>query len=74
MFSLGIAILMSTLVGAQSRNLTIYWIDVEGGAATLFLSPSGESLLLDTGFETDDRDARRIVAAMQDAASRRSTT
>ena len=67
MFCLGIALLMSTLAGAQSRNLTIYWIDVEGGAATLFLSPSGESLLIDTGFETDDRDARRIVAAMHDA-------
>jgi beta-lactamase superfamily II metal-dependent hydrolase len=67
MLCLGIALLMSTVAGAQSRNLTIYWIDVEGGAATLFLSPSGESLLIDTGFETDDRDARRIVAAMQDA-------
>jgi hypothetical protein len=22
---------MSTLLGAQARNLTIYWIDVEGG-------------------------------------------
>jgi len=67
MLCLAIAVLMSTLLGAQARNLTIYWIDVEGGAATLFLSPSGESLLIDTGFETNDRDAHRIVAAMQDA-------
>jgi beta-lactamase superfamily II metal-dependent hydrolase len=64
---LAIAVLISTLLGAQSRNLTIYWIDVEGGAATLFVSPSGESLLIDTGWEVDDRDAHRIVAAMQDA-------
>ena len=52
----------------QSQELDIYWIDVEGGAATLLVSPEGESLLVDTGFPTDDdRDARRIVAAMQDA-------
>ena len=29
---------------AQPRNLDIYWVDVEGGAATLMVSPSGESL------------------------------
>ena len=52
----------------QSQELEIYWIDVEGGAATLLVSPEGESLLVDTGFPTDDdRDAKRIVAAMQDA-------
>src|SRR5207248_30313 len=32
------------LLRAQSQNLDIYWIDVEGGAATLIVSPSGESL------------------------------
>ena len=46
-------------VRAQSnaQNLQIYWIDVEGGAATLIVSPSGESLLLDTGYPDADRDA-----------------
>ena len=67
MLVVALFLLIATTVGAQSRNLTIYWIDVEGGAATLFVAPSGESLLLDTGWETDDRDAHRIVAAMQDA-------
>jgi competence protein ComEC len=52
---------------AQSRNLDIYWIDVEGGAATLLVSPSGESLLIDTGWTVDDRDAQRIHAAAQQA-------
>jgi competence protein ComEC len=52
---------------AQSRNLDIYWIDVEGGAATLLVAPSGESLLIDTGWTVDDRDARRIYAATQQA-------
>jgi competence protein ComEC len=48
-----------------SRGLEIYWIDVEGGAATLMVSPSGESMLIDTGFPMDDRDAKRIYAATQ---------
>jgi beta-lactamase superfamily II metal-dependent hydrolase len=49
------------LLSAQSRNLDIYWIDVEGGAATLIVSPSGQALLADTGHPgPEDRDARRI--------------
>lgn len=60
-------LLLSGMLNAQSRNLEIYWIDVEGGAATLIVSPSGESMLIDTGFETDDRDAKRIYAAAQEA-------
>ena len=52
---------------AQSRNLEIYWIDAEGGAATLVISPSGESMLIDTGYPTDDRDAKRINAAARQA-------
>jgi competence protein ComEC len=52
------------LLSAQSRTLDIYWIDVEGGASTLIIAPSGESLLVDTGFPgNDDRDAKRIQGA-----------
>jgi competence protein ComEC len=51
---------------AQQKTLDIYWIDAEGGAATLIVSPSGESLLVDTANKTpDDRDAKRILAAAQ---------
>src|SRR3954466_16384925 len=51
-----------------SKNLEIYWIDAEGGAATLIVSPSGQSLLVDTANRTpDDRDAKRIYAATQQA-------
>ena len=50
---------------AQSRNLEIYWIDVEGGAATLVVAPSGESMLIDTGWTVDGRDAKRIYATAQ---------
>ena len=48
---------------AAGKNLDIYFIDVEGGQATLFLSPSGQSLLVDTGWPGfESRDAKRIAA------------
>ena len=52
---------------ALARDLEIYWIDSEGGAATLIVAPSGESMLIDTGYPDGDRDAKRIVAAAQHA-------
>ena len=57
---------------AQTRarqTLDIYVVDVEGGNATLFVSPSGESLLMDTGNggAAARRDADRIMAAITDA-------
>ena len=55
------------MLHAQPANLNIYWIDVEGGAATLVVSPSGESLLIDTGWTVGDRDAKRIYAMAQHA-------
>jgi len=49
------------VVSAAPKNLEIYWIDVEGGAATLLVTPAGESLLVDTGWRRDDgRDAKRV--------------
>jgi beta-lactamase superfamily II metal-dependent hydrolase len=69
-----VAVLVSTLalsltLAAQSaRSLRIYSIDVEGGQSTLIVAPSGESLLIDTGWPGfDGRDAARIQAAMKDA-------
>ncbi|OFW02071.1 MAG: hypothetical protein A3I61_00490 [Acidobacteria bacterium RIFCSPLOWO2_02_FULL_68_18] len=50
-----------------STSLQIYVIDVEGGNATLVVSPTGESLLIDTGNPSNGRDAERIVAAARDA-------
>src|SRR5579864_3040173 len=54
--------------GAASKTLQIYVVDVEGGNATLFVSPSGESVLIDTGNggAAAVRDAGRIQAAMKD--------
>ena len=52
----------------QARNLDIYWVDVEGGGATLIVTPEGQSLLVDTGNPApDDRDAKRIFQAAQKA-------
>ena len=51
-----------------AADLQIYAIDVEGGKATLFVSPTGESMLVDTGYDGyHDRDAGRILAAAHDA-------
>jgi len=37
-------------VSAQAENtLNIYWVDVEGGAATLIVTPAGQSILIDSG-------------------------
>src|SRR5712671_8246467 len=56
---------------AQTRTtLDIYVVDVEGGNATLFVAPSGQSVLIDTGNFAPDaavRDAERIAAAAKDA-------
>lgn len=49
-------------------HLLIYAIDVEGGQSTLLVSPTGGSLLVDTGWgDNGGRDAERIQAAMKDA-------
>lgn len=53
---------------ATAHTLRIYSIDVEGGQSTLLVSPSGASLLVDTGWPGNNgRDAERIQAAMRDA-------
>ena len=52
----------------QSKPLEIYFIDVEGGQSTLFVTPEGHSLLIDTGWpDNDNRDADRIAAAAKRA-------
>src|SRR6516162_5073368 len=54
---------------AGSKTLDIYVVDVEGGNATLFVTPAGESVLIDTGNggAAAARDASRIMAATKDA-------
>jgi beta-lactamase superfamily II metal-dependent hydrolase len=61
-----------TPASAQSKAagdaLRVYFIDVEGGQSTLFVTPEGQSLLVDTGWPGNNgRDADRIVAAAKEA-------
>jgi beta-lactamase superfamily II metal-dependent hydrolase len=50
------------------RTLDIFYVDVEGGAATLIVTPAGESILVDAGWPGfEGRDAKRIEKAMKEA-------
>ena len=65
---LGLAAASAAAQDRADDTLEIYVVDVEGGEATLFVAPSGESLLVDTGWPGfDGRDADRIAAAAADA-------
>lgn len=56
--------LTSLTIPLMARDMEIYFVDVEGGQSTLFVSPSGQSLLIDTGWPGNAfRDANRIVKA-----------
>lgn len=60
-------LLPASLFGAGS--LDIYWIDVEGGAATLIKTPGGEIVLMDAGWPGfDGRDPRRIKQVLSKEA------
>ncbi|MFO0901856.1 MAG: MBL fold metallo-hydrolase [Pirellulales bacterium] len=56
--------------GPQDKKLDVYWIDVEGGAATLLVAPTGETVLIDAG-NPGRRDAERIVQVLTQVAGRR---
>ena len=63
--------LLVVLCGADApgRQLEIYFIDVMGGAATLIVTPEGESVLLDSGWAGyQDRDPIRIEKVLKDQA------
>src|SRR3954465_8790995 len=64
-----LAILPATAAPESTKNaLRVYFVDVEGGQATLFVTPANESLLIDTGWPGhEERDADRIVAAAKNA-------
>src|SRR5262245_44166303 len=59
----------SLLLAQATKSLQIYVVDVEGGNATLFVAPSGESVLIDTGNggAAAARDVGRIMEAIKDA-------
>lgn len=63
---LAVLILSVSSALAADRKLEAYFIDTEGGASTLFITPAGESVLVDTG-NPGGRDPGRIMAAAKAA-------
>ncbi len=76
-----VLVLLFSLSSRAARELTIYFIDVEGGQSTLLITPAGESLLIDTGYAirgqrgapppppdaTVGRDAQRVLDTIKEA-------
>src|SRR5678815_1293943 len=69
LLTLALAAAVPSAQPRTAKTLDIYVVDVEGGNATLFVSPSGESVLIDTGNggAAAKRDGDRIMAAIKDA-------
>lgn len=69
---LGCALVVALLtcrVAHAAGDLEIFFIDVQGGAATLIVTPQRESVLIDTGWPGfDDRDPRRIEQVLKEVA------
>ena len=66
-------VLLAVAVAAASKTLDIYFIDTEGGQATLLVSPSGETFMIDVGFAgldtpNPDKDVGRDAARIADVA------
>jgi beta-lactamase superfamily II metal-dependent hydrolase len=60
------AVLLVSPSFAREKALQIFFIDVEGGQSTLFVTPEGQSLLIDTGWGYNAfRDALRIEKAVK---------
>src|SRR3954447_4446368 len=65
----GVVALVALSPRASGQNLRVYFIDVQGGASTLVVTPEGESILIDTGWPGfDDRDPKRIEHVVKDVA------
>ena len=60
-FLLALPLTKSASAERLTGSLDIYFIDVEGGAATLLVTPEGESILIDSGNPgLNDRDPKRL--------------
>lgn len=62
-----LALASFALAGPNDGRLDVYWVDAEGGAATLLVTPAGQTVLIDTG-NPGRRDADRIVKAVTEVA------
>jgi glyoxylase-like metal-dependent hydrolase (beta-lactamase superfamily II) len=81
--TLALLLLLAAGAAGAAKTLDIYFIDTEGGQATLLVSPSGQTLMIDTGFAGLDtanpdkevgRDADRIAAVAKLADVKRIDT
>jgi beta-lactamase superfamily II metal-dependent hydrolase len=67
-----VSLLLAAVLGFaadEPRGLDIYFVDVQGGAATLIVTPERESILIDSGWPGfDDRDPKRIVYVLKEVA------
>ena len=71
LIALGLCLLTTSHVfaGSDDGRFDIYFIDVEGGAATLLVTPAGESVLIDSGYpDNGGRDRDRILNVIQKVA------
>jgi competence protein ComEC len=67
--SLYLVLSTSVFGGSGDGRLDIYFVDVEGGAATLIVTPEGESTLIDSGYpDNGGRDRDRILRVLQTVA------
>ena len=68
LFALALGVVAALAQAPAGKTFDIYVIDVEGGNSTLFVAPSGDSTLIDTGSGgPNNRDGDRILDAIHDA-------
>lgn len=66
---IALAVLINQHIKADEGSLDLYFIDVEGGAATLIVTPFKESILIDSGYpDNQARDLDRIIHVAKDVA------
>src|SRR6476661_9186792 len=67
--ALALGVFLAAFQAQRSDALRVYVVDVEGGGATLVISPGGQSMLIDSGSPgaAAERDSARIAEAMRAA-------